>query len=250
MAETAPAGLESTTKTVSVSPAYSGGDVLVSVRLPANAAVWGLDLVTEQLDEDGTPTLLLDVGDTLDDDRFLAADDVAQAGGTVEVRLEQDDFHRYSNATDVEVTVNTVGATDVAGEITLTVYWYYARPLTTVTDNVLRELGVLAAGETATAEDARTAREALEEVHQVFRQTKSAQLTLAQKGDLEWPLALVPQFAARAYATAAALRLADDFGVSDAAINRLSARQARHMIEFRESVAEKTTGEPVEAEFY
>ena len=112
--------------------------VLITIPVPGDALIW--DVVLTAADLDDGAGLVLDVGDaagpdTPDDDRFIAASTVGQAGGTV--RAFYDDGtttgllslapYQYSTTDlieqEIEVTVNTAAATGAAGNLTCTV-WY------------------------------------------------------------------------------------------------------------------------------
>ena len=98
--------------------------VLATLAVPGDATI--LDVVLTVTDMDSGAAGLVDVGDTDDDNRFVAAFSIQAAGS---VRLSDTDataVHTYSatGEQNIEVTVNTAPATAVAGTITLTVLYF------------------------------------------------------------------------------------------------------------------------------
>lgn len=112
--------------------------VLGRIYVPNNAII--VDVLLTVTDMDSSTGLLLDVGDaagpaTPDDDRFIAAFS-GQAAGSIaaagEGNLLVDKTYKYVNDTTnypqteqaIELTVNTVATTGVAGTATLTVVYF------------------------------------------------------------------------------------------------------------------------------
>jgi len=237
-------GFDTWVATAALAAPYSG--TLVSVTLPARVAVGGLDMSVSVLDTNAAPTLTLDIGDAADADRFVADDESAQTGELLEWRPENTDWYRYPRGDEVLFAVGTGAASAAAsGAISVVVYGYPSADLSDVTRATLQTLGVLAEGETARAEDASLAQEALAEVHEMLRGKG-----LANRQDLAWPLALIPMFALRPYASLAANLLADTFGVSAQRAQRLAARAAEAEREMRRQTRKASLGDPVTLEPY
>lgn len=68
-------------QTFTVDTALALNDVIKMIPVYAGEEVVGLDLISEDLDTNGTPTIELAVGDSVDEDRFIVGSDVGQAGG-------------------------------------------------------------------------------------------------------------------------------------------------------------------------
>jgi hypothetical protein len=238
-------GFDTLTASATVTTPFSAGATLLTLPVPAGYVVAAFDLTASDLDSNASPTITLNIGDAADADRFLAASTLAQAGGDEEVRPAAASWWRYGTADSVLVAVGTDAATDAAGTLDLTAYVYPGVDVTVLVRLALQNMGVLAEGETARFEDAAMALEALRDAHEMLRGKG-----IANKQDLAWPLALVPNFAARPYAAIAADLMADAFGVSSQRAARLSARAVEGQRELRRQVAVRYDGEPVNLEPY
>lgn len=237
------AGFDTITATGAVTAPFVAGQVLLSLPVPARTVVAALDLTTSDLDTNAAPTITLNVGDTADVDRFLAASTVARAGGVVEVRPAASAWWRYGAADSVTVRVGTDAATDAAGSVTLTAYVYPGEDTAQVVRQTLRGLGVLAEGETPRSEDAAIALEAIYDVHEMLRGKG-----IANRQDLAWPVGLIPLFAVRPYAAMAGNLLAETFSVSARRAQRLAARAVDGEREIRRQTRKAYSGEPVDLE--
>lgn len=238
-------GFDSFVAAAETLPPYTLAEVLVSVGIPGKATIGGIDVAVDDLDGSVAPLMRIDVGDAVDPNRFIAADDITMDGGLLEWRPLPTEYYRYSLATDVRVTVQAVPASAVAGAIAITVYAYPSLDIADVQRMVLQALGVLADGETPRAQDAVLALEALTEVHEGLR-FKS----LANRQDLAWPVTLIPAFAGRPYARLAANLLADTFGIPGQRAQVLAQRAVEAEREMRRQTQTKTTGQPVSLEPY
>ena len=101
--------------------------VLASMDIPGDATV--LDVILSVTDMDSGASGLVDVGDTSDDDRFVANFSIQAAGNHAAAasgNLLEDQTYTYSTTGEqtIEVTVSTAPATAVAGTITLTVLYF------------------------------------------------------------------------------------------------------------------------------
>lgn len=130
MGFTALGGLVSTATVVAAQAATDvevADAVLASVNIPGDARV--LDVILEVTDMDSSTGLAIDVGDTDDDNRFIAAFS-GQAAGAIRASdsaglLEGTYLYNTTGEQTIEATVQTVATTGVAGTLTLTVI--YAR---------------------------------------------------------------------------------------------------------------------------
>lgn len=68
-------------QTFTVNTALELNDVIKFIPVYAGEEVIDLELVSADLDTNGTPAIVLAVGDSLDEDRYIAASDIGQAGG-------------------------------------------------------------------------------------------------------------------------------------------------------------------------
>jgi hypothetical protein len=93
-------------------------DVIQAIPVFAGETVLQVEVRVPELDT-GADAILLDVGDGADDDRFLAADTVGQAGGLVSCGLVLP--YQYAADDTVDVSVNTAPGTGAtSGTITVT----------------------------------------------------------------------------------------------------------------------------------
>ncbi len=88
-------------------------DVLTGPTVPANSVIVGGSLSVSDLDTGAT--LTLDVGDATDDNRFLAASTIGQAGGFAAFAAVAGGGYKYTAATRVDVTPAAASAGGVAG---------------------------------------------------------------------------------------------------------------------------------------
>lgn len=238
-------GFDTWDESATVTTPITLGATLLTVSLPARITVAGIDLSVSDIDTNATPLVLLDIGDADDADRFVAADTSGQGGGDLEYRPVNTAWYRYSAAADLLVAVNTAPATGAAGAIAATIYGYPSADVSALTRQTLQGLGVLAEGETARAEDASLALEALRDVHEMLRGKG-----IANRQDLAWTLSAVPLFAVRPYVMLAANLCADTFGVSAQRAQRLAARAAEGEREMRRQTRKASSGDPVTLEPY
>jgi len=241
----APKGFDAIVGSAAVTAPFVAGDVLLSVPVPARTVVAALDLSAGALDSGGVPLLTLDVGDDALTTRFVAGTTVAQAGGKLEVRPVTAGWWRYSQASAVTVRVGADAAVDASGALALTLYTYPGVDVTTAITQTLSRLGVLAEGETPRAEYANEAEQALAEVHEMMRGRG-----LASRQDMAWPLALIPVFAVRAYASMAANLLAETFALPMPRKQLMAQRAAEAERELRRMTRVAYDGEPVDLEPY
>jgi len=235
------AGVDVLVTIAPISGPLAAGALLAGTAVPARSVVAGFDLVSDDLDLHAAPTLLFEVGDAADPDRLAGGLTVGRAGGLYEHRPASAAWMRYRTAETVRVRVAAPPATPaLSGTVTLRLYAYPAYGLEEMTRLVLQGLGVLGEGETARAADAQLAREALAEAHEGLRSKR-----LARRGDLAWPVELVPLFAARPYAALAGHLLAPVFGLPAARQQVQAARAAEAEREMRRQTQARSAGGPV-----
>tara|TARA_R110001599_G_scaffold143330_1_gene324246 strand:+ start:205 stop:687 length:483 start_codon:yes stop_codon:yes gene_type:complete len=134
-ATTQPYNLIPATFEVTVTAALSAADVIDCVTVPKYAKVVDFYIDVTDLDTNGSPTITLDVGDDLDDNRFCADSVAGQAGGQItpadgtfvdaSLPFHNVDTDAGDNSTDrtFRLTVGTGAATGVAGTVKGVVYY-------------------------------------------------------------------------------------------------------------------------------
>lgn len=117
---------DATTGTVTVSyeaPTLIINDVIQMVKVPRDSTVTDVILVTDDLDDGGT-SLTLSVGTGANDDYFIVANTVGQAGGLVRASAATA-FPLALSANDtIDVKVIAAAGTSVTGTINLTVTYH------------------------------------------------------------------------------------------------------------------------------
>jgi hypothetical protein len=71
------------------------------------------------MDTNGTPTLAFHVGDSGDDDRFLSASNIGQAGTTATTLASTGVLYQFTAETEIVVKTSTAAATAAAGTLDL-----------------------------------------------------------------------------------------------------------------------------------
>ncbi len=67
-----------------VSTPITLGATILTMTIPRGVCIAGIDIDVSDLDSNASPLLALDVGDAVDQDRFIAANTIAQDGGLLE----------------------------------------------------------------------------------------------------------------------------------------------------------------------
>lgn len=98
--------------TTSSGEALADSDVLNMVKLPKGARVIDVILTSADIDSNGSPAVVLDVGDSADADRFIDGSTIGQAGG-IERSNTSDPFFTFTADGYINVTVVTAPATQV-----------------------------------------------------------------------------------------------------------------------------------------
>lgn len=107
-------------------------DTIKMFTLPANAVVFGMTLKAQsQLDSNGAPALVFDVGDAGSANRYMAATALVGRGATVSTDTTMAATGRLFKTTAdtvVIVKVNTAAATPVAGIVELEMAYFLEQP--------------------------------------------------------------------------------------------------------------------------
>lgn len=107
----------------------AANDVIQMVKVPDGATVLEVIFTSEDLDTNATPTIVFDVGDGGDADRYIDGTTIGQTGGVIRlgsgVAAATADalFHTYTADDTIDVTVTAAAATAAEGVITLTVLY-------------------------------------------------------------------------------------------------------------------------------
>ena len=220
------------------------GQLVASRSIPAGYVVGGLDLTAPALDPGGA--MLLTVGDPADTDRLLPACDIGRDGGTIEWRPEPVTWYRYAKRTTISVRVTVAPLASVTGgNVTLVLYTYPAVTQAQQASMVLEELGILKEDGIARAEESAQAQRAVAEVYDEWRG-----LGLGRRIDLEWPLELIPNWAARSVAKAGAKKLMGVFGIPLPRRQILQAEAGMAEREMRRQCRKSSLYEPVQAVYF
>ncbi len=75
------------------------------------------DIAVNATDMDSGTALLIDIGDSADEDRLLAASNIGQAGGTTTSLATTGFLYKYTARTQVRAYINTAAGTAVAGTL-------------------------------------------------------------------------------------------------------------------------------------
>lgn len=97
--------------------------LLGGIVLPKGAEVVGATLMSTDIDTNGSPVVVLGVGDTGDDDRLITAATVGQTGLLTNVIATTGFGYQYTAETTIQVKVKTAPATAAGGTITWGVYY-------------------------------------------------------------------------------------------------------------------------------
>lgn len=105
---------------LTITSALALNDVLQMIPVFEGECVLGFQALVPDLDSNGSPAIVLDIGDGLDVDRYVDGSTVGQAGGLVEygsgilVADFAGTFHRYTAADTLDILVAVAPATGVA----------------------------------------------------------------------------------------------------------------------------------------
>lgn len=92
--------------------------------LPAGAVITGVAASATDMDTNGTPTLTIDIGDSADEDRLLAASTIGQAGTASNSIARTGHLYKYTAQTQIRAYIATAAATAAAGTLTVSVRYF------------------------------------------------------------------------------------------------------------------------------
>jgi len=111
--------------TMTAAPALN--DVFEMVRVPSGATIINVMLTATDIDTDGSPTVVLDVGDGSDTDRYIDGATIGQAGGiTAALNVNTGFLNAYTAEDTIDVLVQAGPATGAAGTLKLAVTYITA----------------------------------------------------------------------------------------------------------------------------
>jgi len=94
------------------------GNTVQVLKAPKGFVVTGVYLALTDIDTNGTPTVSVTLGDAGDDDRFVAASNIGQAGGSTTTLASTGLYYEFTTDTDIALKFATGSATAVAGTVT------------------------------------------------------------------------------------------------------------------------------------
>lgn len=89
--------------------------------VPAGAVILGCTVSGTDMDSNGTPALAIDIGDSGDEDRLIAAATVGQAGTLSAALARTGHLYKYSTRTQIRAYIQTAAATAVAGTLNVSI---------------------------------------------------------------------------------------------------------------------------------
>ena len=92
-------------------------DLVKAFLVKKGQIVVGALLEASDIDTNASPLIVLAVGDASDDDRFITASNIGQAGGATQTLARTGMFYEFTADTDIYVKVTTGAATAAAGTI-------------------------------------------------------------------------------------------------------------------------------------
>lgn len=92
--------------------------------LPKGAVVTGITAMATDMDTNGAPALVIDIGDDADEDRLMAASTIGQAG-TLSTTMPTTGFlYKYTADTRIKAYIKTAAATAAAGTLYVSVKYF------------------------------------------------------------------------------------------------------------------------------
>lgn len=86
--------------------------------VPRGFVCTGIYLALTDVDTNGVPTVSVTLGDAGDDDRFVAASNIGQAGGSTTTLAATGLYYEFTADTEVFLKATTAAATAAAGTVT------------------------------------------------------------------------------------------------------------------------------------
>lgn len=103
-------------------------NLVALLRVPAGFTVTGVYLALTDIDTNGSPAVLVTLGDTGDDDRLVTSSNIGQAGGSTTTLASTGLYYRYDTDADIMLKIATQSATAAAGTATAYVTGFVGNP--------------------------------------------------------------------------------------------------------------------------
>lgn len=105
--------------TFTATPALN--DVVQMVKIPAGAKILDIVLTSTDIDTNGSPTVVLDVGDGSDTDRFIDGSTIGRTGGVERLNAHAGHLYEYTADDTIDVLIQAGPATGAVGTFKLAV---------------------------------------------------------------------------------------------------------------------------------
>ena len=116
-------GVWPVSKTFTVTTALAVNDLIEMFEVPEGATALDWIFSSEDLDTNGTPTIVMDVGDDTVSGRFISGSTIGQGGGLERVTTHAGHAYKFPADTVVKIKVTTGPATGATGvSVTLTAF--------------------------------------------------------------------------------------------------------------------------------
>lgn len=99
-------------------------DEVALFRLPKGAVVVSASMMGSDMDTNGSPALVIDLGDDSDEDRLIAASTVGQAGTLSSTLATTGFLYKYTSDTLIKAYIKTAAATAAAGTLSVAVSYF------------------------------------------------------------------------------------------------------------------------------
>ena len=114
----------------------NANDEIELLKVPSGAVITRVLLHCTDVDTNGSPAILWDIGDDSDEDRLIAAATVGQSAASTDALASTGIDYKYSADTKIKAYVNTAAATAATGTLTFLVE-YFVDPNFTLTNSVV-----------------------------------------------------------------------------------------------------------------
>lgn len=93
-------------------------------KVPKGFVLTSLSVTVSDMDTNGSPALVFNIGDSGDADRFIASATTAQAGGTNTTLASTGVRYEFTDETEIVWTTATASATAAAGTLSVDFFGY------------------------------------------------------------------------------------------------------------------------------
>lgn len=102
----------------------NANDEVELLYVPKGAVILGVTLSASDMDTNGTPALVIDVGDDSDEDRLIAASTVGQDGTLTSAIATTGHMYKYASDTKIKAYIKTAAATAAAGTLVFSIRYF------------------------------------------------------------------------------------------------------------------------------